>query len=219
MDRRRSITMGLGAMLLLATGWIPASFSTSGPHTAAAQGGVGPVTPIALATCYGFSTVDKGEYSQFGYYCGGPIFDSHGGFTRPPCYSDVAHPAFEGVFRDACTFADFWVQHSNTPVPAIDFTREAVIVVVGGSRPNGCYGMEITAVHPAGCGVKVHIRERIPCPGELCTLALTNPYHIIRICKDLIPFEKPLCFEHRLSEMPNCGLYLECARPIDDEVR
>jgi hypothetical protein len=211
MVRRQSVVKALGVVALFATGWIPTSPCTSCPNIAVAQ-----PTPIPGPTCYGFTTIDIGEYSQFGYWCGGNIFDSRIGNGSTPCYADVAHPAFEAIIRDECTFEDFWVQHSSLPVPSVDFTKDYVIAVVAGSRPSGCYGMEIDAVFAADCGVKIHVRERIPCPDEFCTRALTNPFHIIRICKLLLPWETPTCFEHRLSQRPDCHIFLDCAYEIDE---
>src|SRR4029453_16919121 len=99
--------------------------------------------------------------------------------TTSPCYADVAMPEVEAIIRNECAWIDFWTEHADNvfpppPPPTIDFDKYAVVAVISGTRPSGCYGMEITHIDNAGCGRTIHVRERVPCPGELCTLALTN---------------------------------------------
>ncbi len=195
----------------------------------AVSGGSGIGTPtIAPAivpgrTCYSFETIAQGQYSGFGYYCQVPATAQAPSITpvpvpNPPCYAKVAQPAFEAVIRDDCTWIDFWNEHASNvfpppPPPSVDFDKYAVIAVVSGSRSNGCYGMEVRSVTKEKCGVVVRVRERVPCAGELCTLALTNNFHFVKICKSLVPFKSRVCFEHN-NDNVLCTIGILCASPV-----
>lgn len=65
--------------------------------------------------------------------------------------------------------------------PAIDFSREAVILVALGQRPTGGYEVEITTVQARGDTAVVLYVERRPGPRCMTTQALTSPYHIVAI--------------------------------------
>jgi hypothetical protein len=173
--------------------------------------------------CYSFTTIDQGNYSGFGYYCDGTGGSSGGtpsNDTPPPCYADVAMPEFEAIIRNECAWIDFWTGHTDNmfpppPPPTVDFDKYVVVAVISGTRPTGCYGIEITHIDNAGCGRTIHVRERVPCPsGELCTDALTNNFHFIKVCKEFLPFEVPVCFDHKLSA-PTCNLIAACLQTDD----
>ncbi|MDX1617155.1 MAG: protease complex subunit PrcB family protein [Balneolaceae bacterium] len=90
------------------------------------------------------------------------------------------------IIRDPVEFREVWNglhegQHPQPEVPAVDFTREMVVVTVMGTRPTGGYLSEITDVASASGVLGVRVVHTIP--GDDCgvTAALTNPYHIVRI--------------------------------------
>ncbi len=212
--RTRSTILTLAGFVALAGMWINIGNAQSDEPPAQRRVvqpvDVDPGAPTPRNVCYGFSTIDLGQYSQFGDYCGGDFFEVRFTTGTPPCYADVAHPAVEMIIRDDCAWNDFWEQHAGGPPPTVDFDRDVVVAVISGPKPNGgCLGIEITHIQPTDCGVKIFIRERIPCD-EFCNRSITNPYHIIRVCKQLLPYEKPTCFERR-NQPPTCNLYLECA--------
>lgn len=216
--------LGLIAVLggaVLATFWSSTSLSQSARPSAKDIAEAAPA-PIPTTVCYAFSTVDQGQYSGFGYYCGNPIPYSGGGGAGPgPCYASVARPSFEAIIREECHWLDFWEKHTDNvwpppPAPSIDFDKYVVIAVVLGNRPSGCYGVEINQISGDGCGRKIHIRERVPCSGELCTLAITNPFHYIKVCKSFLPFDVPTCFEHRDVRSP-CNAMALCLDDVEPE--
>src|SRR5688500_17701404 len=92
-----SLMLGSGAALgaLVLTSLMPAP-------TAAAS--------APLTVCYSFSTIDQGQYSGFGYYCGGTGGSSGGSSSSvaPPCYADVAMPEVVAIIRNECAWIDFW---------------------------------------------------------------------------------------------------------------
>ncbi len=181
----------------------------------------GPISPTPGPACYSFTTIARGEFSGFGEFCGGELDSPDGDDTTRPCYARVARPQFEAIIRGQCAWEDFWREHASIfspppPVPAVDFTRFAVIAVVAGPRPDDCRGIEVARVVPESCGTRIYIRERIPCQGEACGRVITNPFHFVLICKDFVSFETPVCFEHR-NRIPNCTLSVACLSAVIDE--
>jgi hypothetical protein len=199
----------------------PWLFQGSAAEFQVAARGSGPVIQPATV-CYAFETIEQGSYSGFGYYCDPGVAQAAAAeeaiVPTGPCYAKVASPGLEAVIRDECAWLDFWAQHTSNvfpapPAPAVDFSKEVVVAVLSGTRSNGCYGMEITHITGNGCGGRtIHVRERVPCAGELCTLALTNNYHFVRVCKELLPLDRPLCFDH-VNDAQTCGLTVGCAFP------
>lgn len=211
----RSLAMFLGAgiatgALALTSMWRPAPAAQISP---------------SLVTCYGFTTIEQGHYSGFGDYCQFASADSSESLSAAAptvCYASVAQPEVEAIIRNECAWADFWEEHTDNqfpppPLPSIDFSRYVVVAVISGTRPNGCYGMEITHISKGSCGGRtIHVREQVPCAGQGCTLALTNNYHFIRVCKEFLPFDVPTCFEHRnLNEV--CNLTVDCLETSDTD--
>lgn len=179
-------------------------------------------TAPTLVTCYAFDTIEQGHYSGFGDYCQFSASDesSLSAAAATACYAPVAQPEVEAIIRNECAWADFWEEHTDNvwpapPVPAVDFSRYVVVAVISGTRPNGCYGMEITKITKGSCGGRtIHVREQVPCFGQGCTLALTNNYHFIRVCKEFLPFDVPTCFEHRDQNL-QCTLMAACLDTSD----
>lgn len=187
----------------------------------------GPAPPqeaAAAPACFSFTTIAKGQHSGFGDFCGGT-----GGYTpddtaclqadtAPPCFACVAQPEFEAIIRNECAWTDLWTQHTSNvwpppPVPSVDFDKFVVVAVISGTRPDGCFEIEITKITGSSspCANRtIHVRERVPCPkGEACPDVLTNNFHFIKVCKDFLPFKIPTCFEHRLSS-PKCSPQVAC---------
>lgn len=169
--------------------------------------------------CFAFETIAQGEYSGFGYYCGAPLNSPEAdpaADVAPPCYARVANPELQTIIRGECAWIDFWNAHTSNiipppPVPPVDFDRFAVIAVVAGPRATGCYDLRITQIVGGACGTTVYCRERVPCPqGEFCTDAITNPFHFVKVCRQFVPFERPVCFENRNWRVP-CSLTMACA--------
>jgi hypothetical protein len=207
------IGAGIAAAALVLTSLMPVTAQISTP---------GPVP--SPGSCFAFTTIDQGQYSGFGYYCQ-PGVPSGGaaaaviGPSASTCYANVAQPEVEAIIRNECAWIDFWTEHSDNvfpapPVPAVDFSRYVVVAVISGTRSNGCFGIEITHIDSTSCGGRtIHVRERVPCAGQLCTLALTNNFHFIKVCKEFLPQKLPVCFEHRLMS-PTCSITAACAVPV-----
>jgi hypothetical protein len=86
-------------------------------------------------------------------------------------------------------FHVFWARHKqNTweppPVPVVDFTSQIIDVVFRGTKSSGGYGVEVTSVDEeegGGGDLVVNFLTSDPFPGGMTTMALTQPYHIVKI--------------------------------------
>ncbi len=91
------------------------------------------------------------------------------------------------VIRNAGDWADAWNllygQHgSPPPLPGIDFGREVVVLAAMGTSNNGCFQVEITSIRlRSGAALDIEVTELEPAPGCACTLAITQPVHVVRL--------------------------------------
>ena len=85
------------------------------------------------------------------------------------------------VIRSTGEWVEAWLRlHAGLqPVPArpvIDFDRAFVIVAAAGTRPDGCYSIEITQVRPSIEGQPVFdVVETQPGPDCGCAAVITRP--------------------------------------------
>lgn len=176
--------------------------------------------------CYAFETISSGQFSGFGGYCDAPL-PPVGPIAECPddgiCRAKVARPALSAVIRDACAWEDLWAQHVSfiypqPPAPEVDFHKYVVVAVIAPPRPNGCYGMAIDRITRNGDARKVHVVEYVPCPDPnvACTQVITNAHHFIKVCKQFLPPEVPVCFENRYSSN-DCRILGVCPDASIDE--
>lgn len=106
-----------------------------------------------------FETIDKG------YYCG---------------HTSSA----EYVVRDASEWQRLWKQTRNSvpqpAVPEIDFSKEMVLGAYLGQKSSGGYGIKISRVQERDNCLEVDVKESAPEPGMITTMALTQPYHLVK---------------------------------------
>lgn len=89
------------------------------------------------------------------------------------------------VIEDNDTWATLWTDMNNisTGVPAlpyVNFTQEVVFAVFLGEFVTGGYVAEITLIGFSGGSLTVTIREQHPGDGCGVTMALSQPYHIVK---------------------------------------
>lgn len=84
--------------------------------------------------------------------------------------------------RSAAEWSALWKEHGATaPLPAVDFSREAVVGVFMGSRPSAGYAVEvIRAVGNSGSLVIEYV-ETTPSRDAITAQILTAPYHLAAI--------------------------------------
>jgi len=70
---------------------------------------------------------------------------------------------------------------SSSEAPYINFSSNIVIAVYMGERATGGYRIEITNIGENEEHIRVYIRETRPSPFDFVTMALTQPYHIVKL--------------------------------------
>ena len=90
------------------------------------------------------------------------------------------------VVRDSATWATTWTRllgshRPRAPLPAVDFSREMLVVASMGTRSSGGYTVGVDSVFVARDTVFFRVREQSP--GSRCgtTAALTSPVGLARV--------------------------------------
>ena len=94
------------------------------------------------------------------------------------------------VIRDQAawqqTWNAIWSGTGSSPVPAlpaIDFTREMVIVAALGERPTGGFSIFVESASETADSVTINVRRVSPGNGCAVTLAFTRPVDIARMTR------------------------------------
>jgi len=100
------------------------------------------------------------------------------------------------VINDPDTFTQVWNltfagRSPFTPVPETDFSNATVIAAFMGEFSTGGYSIEIKEMTGYPDKVIVSVERTSPEPGSPVTMALTQPYHIVKTEK----ITKPVVFE------------------------
>ena len=98
--------------------------------------------------------------------------------------SGIAEPT-RLVVRDAATWASTWSRiwngQSSQPLPAVDFTRDMVIVAGLGTKPTGGYSIVVESASRDGAALLVVVRTESPGSSCLLSEALTAPVAAVRV--------------------------------------
>jgi hypothetical protein len=108
------------------------------------------------------------------------------------------------VVRDQESWQELWSRMNATispapPVPAVDFSKDLVLVAAAGTRPTGGFSVAIT--NAAESGGEVIVNATITSPGRNCivTQALTSPVHAVTMARR----DAPISFQVG-QEVRNC---------------
>jgi hypothetical protein len=97
------------------------------------------------------------------------------------------------VLRTGLLGMQFWQAHTANvtpapPPPAVDFSREMVLVSLLGTRPTSGYGVRITAVAEKACHLEVTVEgssiEPLSSTGAVMPV-ITNPFHLVAVPRSL----------------------------------
>ena len=99
------------------------------------------------------------------------------------------------LVRTEAEWTKLWQQHApSQPRPGVDFSREMVVGVFMGSRPNAGFSTAIVSATAAPSGALiVRYTETTPGAGSVTAQILTFPYHLAAIPKSVVTdvkFEK-----------------------------
>jgi hypothetical protein len=101
-------------------------------------------------------------------------------------HSSGVNDSTRRVITDSTMFVQLWrsvySRRGHEPaVPAVDFSREMVIVASMGARNTGGYTIAVDSVRTAGAEVQVFITSRIPGPTCGTTAAITQPVVMVAV--------------------------------------
>ena len=90
------------------------------------------------------------------------------------------------VVRDEQSWLEFWgvltaVLRPAPDAPAVDFTRDMVLVAAMGSRPTGGYVISIEGAYTSDGALYVDVLERSPGVGCLSAQVMTFPVTAVRV--------------------------------------
>jgi hypothetical protein len=83
------------------------------------------------------------------------------------------------VIRDANAWDQFWSELGVGDRPAVDFSRDVVVVAAAGQRPTGGHEIAIDRVSQADGELNVEVVERSPGPNCMTTASLTQPVDVV----------------------------------------
>jgi hypothetical protein len=89
------------------------------------------------------------------------------------------------LVRTEAEWTRLWQQHNpDRPKPAVDFSKEMVVGVFMGSRPNAGFSTAVISATatPSGALI-VRYAEKAPAAGSITAQVLTFPFHLVAIPK------------------------------------
>ena len=100
-------------------------------------------------------------------------------------YSGVTEARLQ-VIGSTAEWADAWreIQGSISPpepLPQVDLTRQRLLLAAIGTRPNGCYSVEVEAIERSGPALEATVVETRPGAACVCTEAITHPVHVVSL--------------------------------------
>jgi hypothetical protein len=92
------------------------------------------------------------------------------------------------VVKSADAWEKLWKQHATAAgesekIPAVDFSKEMVVVATMGTKRTGGYTIEIVAVEAKDKALKITVKKTSPPPDAMTIQALTAPFHFVAVPK------------------------------------
>jgi len=92
------------------------------------------------------------------------------------------------VVKSGDAWEKLWKQHTiaageSDRIPAVDFSKEMVVVATMGAKRTGGYTIEIVGVEPKDKTLKISVKKTSPPPDAMTIQALTAPFHFVAVPK------------------------------------
>ena len=92
------------------------------------------------------------------------------------------------VIQDETAWKTFWTMiHANQtpapPAPAIDFSRDMIVVAAAGLKPSSGYAMQVVSASEAKGEIVVVVEATSPGAGCMSAMVMTSPLDIARLPK------------------------------------
>ncbi len=95
------------------------------------------------------------------------------------------------LVTDAETFQRVWqVPHPGEAPPAVDFTKDAVVILNAGEKPSAGYSIHVSRLEEKEDQLVIHYRVESPAPGAVAAAMITHPWVLQIIPKP----SKPVIF-------------------------
>lgn len=85
------------------------------------------------------------------------------------------------VIKDNASLIKLYESVNDPQVPKVDFTKAQVVALFMGERNTGGYDIKVKNVSEKGGKIYVTVEETKPKPGDMATMAITNPFTIVKI--------------------------------------
>ena len=92
------------------------------------------------------------------------------------------------ILKESKAFDPIWKQaYGNVDprpnLPEIDFSKEMAIAVFLGTKNSGGFDIEIMKIKELETHIEVFVKNTRPDPDGMVTMALTSPFHIVKLKK------------------------------------
>lgn len=85
------------------------------------------------------------------------------------------------VIKDKATLIKLYEGINDTEIPKVDFAKARIIALFLGQRTSGGFEIKIKNVEEKGDKIYVSVEEISPKPGDMATMAITNPFVVAKI--------------------------------------
>lgn len=85
------------------------------------------------------------------------------------------------IIKDNESLMKLYQSVNDEQIPRIDFTKERIVALFLGQKNSGGYSIKVKDVVEKGGKIYVSVQETAPKAGENATMAMTNPYTIVKI--------------------------------------
>jgi hypothetical protein len=100
------------------------------------------------------------------------------------------------LVTDAETFQKYWqIPHPGETSPAVDFTKDAVVILNAGEKPSAGYSIHVTRLEEKTDQLVIHYKVDAPAPDAMVAAMITHPWVLQIIPKP----SKPVVFAKDLQ--------------------
>lgn len=95
-------------------------------------------------------------------------------------YQGKEEKSFE-VIKDKVALVKLYEGIHDTEIPKVDFSKARIVALFLGQRSSGGYEIKIKSVEERDNKIYVTVEEVSPKPGDMATMAITNPFVVAKI--------------------------------------
>lgn len=111
-----------------------------------------------------------------------------GSMEKKPLFEVLSESQYQGkekesyeIIKDQASLEALYQSVNDENIPQIDFAKQRVVAVFLGQRNSGGHSIKVKEVNEKENKIHVMVDKMGPKPGENATMAITNPYSIVKI--------------------------------------